>query len=192
VPGSIGITVENGGNVVSSEQSLAIPLSRRPEIADYSEILDRIEKGDRSALPRLRQILDDVPDIVEELGDLTKIARSAIRNRLGADGLLLGEVLERKETALAAEIAGPNPTILERLLSDQIVLCWQHLRYLQIKYGQTKEHTFREGEYFERCIDKAQKRYLSAIKTLAQIRKLGLPALQVNIAAEGGKQVNVA
>jgi len=168
-----------------------VPLSRQPEIEDYSEVIDRAEQGDRSVLPRLREILEHYPDIADELGDLTKMARFALRSRCRSDGLLLGEALEAREASLSAEIAGPNPTILERLLSDQVVLCWQHLRYLEIKYGQAQSYTLREGEYFERCLDRAQRRYLSAIKTLAQVRKLGLPALQVNIAAEGGKQVNL-
>jgi hypothetical protein len=38
-------------------------------------------------------------------------------------------------------------------------------------------------------MDRAHRRYLSAIKTLATVRKLALPVLQVNIAK---KQVNVA
>jgi hypothetical protein len=38
-------------------------------------------------------------------------------------------------------------------------------------------------------IDKAHARFLSAVKTLAQVRKLALPTLQVNIARN---QVNVA
>ncbi len=38
-------------------------------------------------------------------------------------------------------------------------------------------------------MDRAHNRYLSAIKTLATVRKLALPILQVNIAK---KQVNVA
>ena len=38
-------------------------------------------------------------------------------------------------------------------------------------------------------LDRAQRRYLAASKTLAQMRKLRVPAVQVNI---GEKQVNVA
>lgn len=177
---------------MSREESLAIPRRRRPEIHDYREICDRAEKGDRSALPRLREILADYPDMVEELGDLTRMARSALRSHFKGGGLLLREALEAKEAALSAEIAGPHPSILERLLADQVVLCWQHLRYLEIGYGRAKSRSFQEGEYFERCTDRAQRRYLTAIKTLAQIRKLGLPAMQVNIATEGGKQVNIS
>ena len=41
----------------------------------------------------------------------------------------------------------------------------------------------------QRSRDRAHHRYLSALKALAQVRKLALPALQVNIAKE---QVNVS
>jgi hypothetical protein len=43
--------------------------------------------------------------------------------------------------------------------------------------------------HYQRCITTAQKRYLAASKTLAQVRRLVVPVLQVNIAS---KQVNVA
>jgi hypothetical protein len=45
------------------------------------------------------------------------------------------------------------------------------------------------GSYYQRSISAAHKRYLSAIQTLATVRKLVLPVFQVNIAR---KQVNVA
>ena len=38
-------------------------------------------------------------------------------------------------------------------------------------------------------VDAAQNRYLKAVKTLAQIRKLGVPVVQINVAAQ---QTNVA
>jgi hypothetical protein len=47
----------------------------------------------------------------------------------------------------------------------------------------------RQGEYYQLRMDRAHKRYLSALKTLALARKLPVPVLQVNIAK---KQVNVA
>jgi hypothetical protein len=43
-----------------------------------------------------------------------------------------------------------------------------------------------QSEYHQKRLDKAHKRYLSSIRTLAQIRKMG-PAVQINIAE---KQIN--
>ena len=45
-----------------------------------------------------------------------------------------------------------------------------------------------QSEYHQRRLDKLHRRYLSAIKALAQIRKMG-PAVQINIAEQ---QINTA
>lgn len=159
---------------------------------DYDEILDRAEKGDRSVLPRIREIFDEFPAMVEEVGDLSRMAKDGIFDMLGGDNLMIREAQERKLATFIEEVAGPNSTALERLLADQIALCWLHVRYIEIKYSHTDSYTLTEGEYYQRCIDRAQKRYLRAIKTLAQVRRLQLPAVQLNVAGHGGKQVNIA
>ena len=46
-----------------------------------------------------------------------------------------------------------------------------------------------QGEYWEKRLTAAQRRYLRAIETLTNVRKMNLPAIQVNI---GENQVNVA
>jgi len=46
------------------------------------------------------------------------------------------------------------------------------------------------ASYWERKLSTVQYRYLRAIETLARVRKLmGVPMVQINIAAEGGQQV---
>jgi hypothetical protein len=45
-----------------------------------------------------------------------------------------------------------------------------------------------QGDYYQRHQDRAHKRYLSAVRALAQVRRLLTPAVQVNI---GGQQVNI-
>jgi hypothetical protein len=49
--------------------------------------------------------------------------------------------------------------------------------------------TIRQAEFKVRQIDSANRRFLSAFATLARVRKLAVPALQVNI---GANQVNVS
>ncbi len=50
--------------------------------------------------------------------------------------------------------------------------------------------SFAAGSYWERKLSTVQYRYLRAIETLARVRKLmGVPMLQINIAATGGQQV---
>lgn len=47
-----------------------------------------------------------------------------------------------------------------------------------------------QADYYRRCVDRAHRRYLSAIRTLALVRRLLRPVVaQVNI---GAQQVNVS
>ena len=48
--------------------------------------------------------------------------------------------------------------------------------------------SLQQAAFHQARISKAQARYLAAIRTLAQVRRLGVPVVQVNI---GGQQVNV-
>jgi integrase len=56
------------------------------------------------------------------------------------------------------------------------------------KYAQSSDMAIRQAEYKQRQIDRVHARFLSALRTRAQVRKLALPALQVNI---GANQVNM-
>jgi translation elongation factor EF-Ts len=53
--------------------------------------------------------------------------------------------------------------------------------------------SFELGEYWEGILSAAHTRYIKATEALARVRRMGrnTPALQINIAGEGGKQVNV-
>ena len=52
-----------------------------------------------------------------------------------------------------------------------------------------RARTREEDEARRKRIDQAERRYLRAIKALVEVRRLQLPAVQVNI---GDKQINVA
>jgi hypothetical protein len=85
---------------------------------------------------------------------------------------------------------------LEKLLITQAALCWLRLNLLErTHWVKTYEnHSTETGLYWDRRLLTAQRRFTRACESLARVRKLSryAPALQVNIAAEGGQQVNVA
>jgi hypothetical protein len=89
---------------------------------------------------------------------------------------------------LRADLAGQDPSPLERLLADRIALCWLSLHDAEVRFAQAKDLTWKQVRYWQDRIDAAHRRYLSGIKTLATVRKLALPAVQVNIAR---RQTNV-
>ena len=153
-----------------------------PTEAEVKKLLRKAEKGDKAVLPALQIWMDRTPGYWETVGDLAQTARQSLIQTISGDNLLAQEAHARKCAALMEEIAGPQPCPLERLLVERIVLCWLHLYYAEALYAQNmQELSLRQAEFYQQRLSKAQARYLSAIRTLAQVRRLGIPAIQVNV-----------
>jgi len=75
------------------------------------------------------------------------------------------------------------------LLAERAAFCWFTVNTHETLFHRSKDLTIRQAEFHVRKIESAHKRFLAAVATLARVRKLALPALQVNI---GTNQVNVA
>jgi hypothetical protein len=161
-----------------------------PDGKELEKIVERARKGDETTLPVLRQLFQN-PQAVDRLGgDLARQAEYALIHAAAGKNVALREALYRKLELLRAEVAGPAPAPLERLLVGRVVACWLQLHHADILLAQQAgQMSLQQADYHQRTRDRAHKRYLSAIKTLALVRKLALPVLQVNIAR---KQVNVA
>ena len=155
---------------------------------ELQELLERAQRGDKSTLPVLRELLKE-PQMVEACGNLALLVENTLISKFSGRGLAVNEGMQRKLASIRAELSGPSPTPLERLLVERIAVCWLHLYNLEMIYANKDGMALDLAMHYQKCIDRAHRRYLSAIKTLAVVRRLALPVLQVNIAK---KQVNVA
>jgi hypothetical protein len=104
----------------------------------------------------------------------------------GADKTI-AKALLRETREVAAQLAGPDPSPIERSLAVTAALCWCDLRYRECLDYMSTDRTIVQADHADRRLDHSHRRYVSALKTLAQVRRLALPALQVNI---GQNQVN--
>jgi hypothetical protein len=82
-----------------------------------------------------------------------------------------------KADHLGRELAGKNPSVLERLLAETIATNWLQLQCADYLCAEQPGN-----EQRERSQARAHKRYLAALKSLALIRRLAVPMLQVNVA----------
>lgn len=164
-------------------------LSRQAE--ETRRLIDRAQSGDASAMPALQALLDDVPNLRRALGgDLeATVEFSFARSMGGKENLAFHEALKRKLAALRQELEGPTPSPIERLLVDRVVACWLQIQEADIRYAQSEDTSPARLTFYIKRQDRANARFLAAMKTLATVRKLALPALQVNIA---NNQVNLA
>jgi len=170
------------------QQTTAITKKDR---AGITKLFRKAEQGDEEALVVVREWFDDTPSACDKIGDLAREAEDSLV-KVYTKNLVIQEALHSKLNAHRREILGPDPSPLEDLLARRIAACWLHLHYLETIYALNVENNGLSGrwsEFMQRSIDRAQRRYLSAIKTLVQVRRLLVPVLQVNIAE---KQVNIA
>ena len=86
----------------------------------------------------------------------------------------------------AAELAGPSPSPVERVLAETAATSWFAFRMHEAQYagGATSEEgmSLAQSEHAQRRMDRAHRRFLSTLKTLAAVRRLAVPALQINVA----------
>ena len=112
--------------------------------------------------------------------------------RIAGGQLTFEEALRRKVAAMRADLAAPGDGSLEALLIDRVVTCWLHVQYAEAACaGQMGKLSVEWSDYFQRRIDRAHRRYLQAIRTLAQVRRLAVP-VQINVAEHQVNQVNTA
>lgn len=154
-------------------------------------LLAKAQEGDRSVLPALRKMLDEGSDSWDQLGDVALQAQRSLVSLYAGKNSLASEALERTLAEMRAWLEGPTTSPLERLLADRVVTCWLAVHEAERMYaGQLRgDGIIALADFLQRRLDAAHRRYLSAIKTLAQVRRLLGPTVQVNIAE---KQVNVA
>jgi hypothetical protein len=106
--------------------------------------------------------------MVEACGNLAAHAENALIRKFAGKDLAVSEGVRRKLDCLRAELAGPNPPPLERLLVERVVTCWLHLHHLEAIYAGKESMSLDLGTYYQRCLSAAQNRYLAAIRTLAR------------------------
>jgi hypothetical protein len=165
------------------------PAKRNELLDELRDIVIDAHEGDDKALSRVKAILEEVPKLANIFADLAKEAEQAVIKRVSGKDPLVEEALPIKLKAMREELHGPTPSALERLVIERIVACWLQLQYAEIVYAQNLgKLSIPQSEYHQRRLDRLHRRYLTSVKSLAQIRKMG-PAVQINIAE---KQINTA
>lgn len=164
---------------------IAMP-TRVDEIRD---LLTRAANGDTTTVVAIRKLLEK-PDNIEQLGgNLARCAQRSFVDAICGKDITVREAVNAKLTAMRKELLGENSTPVEVLLVERIVACWLQVQDAEIRTAQRKEASFKQADFDQRRMDATNKRYLAAIKALALVRKLAVPAFQINLAK---KQVNIS
>jgi len=162
------------------------------EATEALEVLNRCntETPSPEDITALRKYLKTTPGLWRHCGDLSAVMTNAVIEGInGPAGLK--ESVHAGRRVMRREFGYDTSPLLEQMLIDHLILCWLRLQMAEHRYTEfIKEGgTLAQAEFWEKRLAAVQRRYLRAVETLARIRKLALPTIQVNI---GDKQVNVA
>jgi hypothetical protein len=127
--------------------------------------------------------------MIQCCGSSAEWLRQSIARKASGGNLLAREAIQRKIDSVRAELEGPNPTPIERLLAERASLCWHIANWYESGFIESiGDMTIGQADYQQRRLDRAHRRFLSAVETLARVRKLAVPMLQVNVAKN--QQIN--
>jgi hypothetical protein len=141
-------------------------------------LVDRARRGDEAAMPRLRTIFDEQPEVATWLGDLAKHSQEALLRMACGSDLGMAEAIRRSVAALRLELTGPSPPAIERLLAERVVATWLFLYWSEATAAQAMGVATNTRPQIAFCVermDRAQRRHLAALGALATAQRL-LPA----------------
>ena len=165
----------------------------REKAKEFLSLLAKTDHGnpmDKDVI-ELRNLLQENPVLWSHAGNLAKNAASNLINSVDATPALQ-ESLKTGYRQLQVELGSENTSRVECLLIEQVVLAWMRLYIVEFKFNSTMNllDSPKSCEYWEKRLNAAQRRFLRACTTLARIRKIGLPVMQINIADQQVNQVN--
>lgn len=174
-----------------------IPANTSDSMQEIGALQQKIARSNESSpadIERLRKLLKEAPDLLGSANWTMDAIREQLIEKISC-GIHRAYILA-EEDRLKRDFKYEEAPAIERLLIDQIMMARMRVVYVENLYNQivVNESVSQKADtYLQELLSKTQNRFLRAVEALARVRKLSrtTPALQINIAGEGGQQVNV-
>jgi hypothetical protein len=159
-----------------------------PEVHDrkaFSAVMEKAATGDKAALAQIIAWTDASPTGPQAwaaLGDLAQRAQSVWMDVSAGPNPVHREAIGRVVAGLRATLLGADPSPLERLLVERIIVCWLQVNQADRVAGVAAagSSSLELDTHNQQRQDRAHQRFLAAVKALAVVRRLLTPTVQVN------------
>jgi hypothetical protein len=173
---------------------MPLPVPVPGTIEHLRALIDRVNMVNPSIEDRqaLQRFLRDNPDVVRRFhGGVEGVIRYAALSSL-VQNVAFEELILHGARKLRKELGIQTATPIERVLIENVVTAWVVLQATEVRCATCetgKPAPMPQALYWDRKRTAAHKRFNKAMETLARVRRLQAPALQVNI---GTNQINVS
>ena len=156
------------------------------EDAERFDALASKSKGGKEQLTILRRY----PAAAAQAGELSRHVAARIIGRMStASDSIEAECFRQRCAEIRRDLHYDEAPAVERLLIDRIVVTWLHLQNVD-SIRQGGDLSLTKAAYYNRAVSLAQADHVRALLALAKVRRLALPAVQLNVST--GNQLNVA
>jgi hypothetical protein len=159
-----------------------VPEVPAPPPDDLVALARRVNAGDAEAARQFARHLADPGALAAQGGDLVAALERALLARLGKLSRQSQLLIRARLARLRQTLAGSDASPLIQLLADRTGTCWLHVHVLETEAALA--NTPSRDARLQALTDRAHRRYLAALKALAAVRRMALPALQLNVARE--------
>jgi hypothetical protein len=173
-------------------KGLELPKDVKERLQELRALSEKAEAGEKGARNELKEALrESSPEVIARASDIGRRAQHLLIDTAAGGEPLAEYALSARLDMRRADVAGENPTPLEVLLTERVVSCWMLVELFDVLMSaQLAKNTdsnchipFSTLKHYLRWQEVANRRYLAAIKALAQVRRLqsGIPSTQTNV-----------
>lgn len=131
----------------------------------FEALVHRAGKGDEACMARVKEIMDARPELWDHFADCGLNAESKWISLLAAGHKVIEEAIRRRVAKRKAELTSPDPSPLEKMLCDHVVVTWLAVQHAEREAAEIGGNVDIANLRHRRA-DSASKRYERAMKLL--------------------------
>lgn len=150
----------------------------------FDDLVKLANAGDRSAVESLSKLLDDNPQLWQQIGDLAKNSEMLLVLKIAGSDCLTRESIERQIATMRETMTSHKASAMEKLLIDQVIICWLQQQWVNIQHPTAGDVDIPAGRFILQQRESAQRMLNAAHQALHTYRKFAPP--QLNVMRGGG------
>lgn len=145
----------------------------------FDDVVRLANDGDCAAIDTLAKLLDDHPQLWQQVGDLAKNSEMLLILKVAGNDCLTRESIARQVKTMRETMTSPRPSPMEKLLIDQIIICFLQQQYVNIQHPTAGDVDIPAGRFILQQRESAQRMFNAAQNALTTFRRFTPPQLTV-------------